>query len=529
MAHHIADGVDGLTLPALFSAALSRRPERVALRGDSVSLTYGQLHRRSNALANSLHELGVEPEARVATLLPNRRETPVVDVAIHKSGAARLPINPVLSTDVVEHVLTEAEPAVLFCDDERFDDVAKLPEELPNRPTCVAVGSTDPPAGWRSIDALVDAGEPTRPDVTVSPDAIAGHFYTGGTTGRPKGVRYTQSCLATNFLAHPIELGFSSTDTGLVTTPLSHSGGTFLLSALLAGGTVVLRRGFDESTFAEIVDANGVTWTFLVPTMLYRLLEEPIDDARLSSLSNVIYGAAPIRPDRLREALERFGPIFTQFYGQTEVPNLIATLDRRDHARALESGEEHLLRSVGQPCLLTEVKIAVPDTGEDRNPGEVGELLVTSPYAFAGYYERPDATVETIVDGWVRTGDVGRLDEEGYLYLLDRRADVVVTGGMNVYTGEVERALGEHPEVVEVAVIGVPHEEWGEAVHALVVPEGRTIDEEALLGFASERLAGYKRPKAIEVVEKLPETAVGKVDKGELRDRYWSDEDRRIG
>ena len=536
MPSNIGDQIDVQTVPALFSRALCRRPNRLALRGESCSLTYGEIHRRSNALANAVRELGVVPETRVATVLSNRLETPVVDVGILKSGAVRLPINPVLSSEVVEHVLSEAEPAVLFCDDERIDEIGKIVDGLPTRPTCVVVGSTDPPDGWRTMNSLVDDGSTTRPEVSVSPDATAGHFYTGGTTGTPKGVLYTQSCLVTNFLAHPIELGFSSGDTGLVTTPLSHSGGTFLLSALLAGGSVVLRRGFDASSFYEIVETHGVTWTFLVPTMLYRLLDEPVDGTDLSTLENVIYGAAPIRPDRLRAALERFGPVFTQFYGQTEVPNLITTLDRRDHARALESGTEHLLRSAGQPCLLSEVKIAEPGpdetTGgiEELGPDEEGELLVKAPYVFAGYYERPDETDRAIVDGWVRTGDVGRLDEEGYLYLLDRRGDVVVTGGMNVYTSEVERVLGEHPDVGAVVVIGVPHEEWGEAVHALVVPrEGRSIDVDAVLEFASDRLAGYKRPKDVEVIEELPETAVGKVAKGELRDRYWSDEDRRIG
>jgi len=234
-----------------------------------------------------------------------------------------------------------------------------------------------------------------------------------------------------------------------------------LLSALLAGGTVVLRRGFDETDFCTAVETHGVTWTFLVPTMLYRLLDGPLAVHDVSSLENVIYGAAPIRPDRLREALDRLGPVLTQFYGQTEVPNLITTLDRRDHARVLEDGDDRLLRSAGQPCLLSEVKVVDPDTGEERGPDEPGELLVRAPYTFDGYFGLPEATDETLVDGWVQTGDVGRIDDEGYLYLLDRRNDVVVTGGMNVYTSEVERALGEHRAVGDVAVIGVPDEEWG--------------------------------------------------------------------
>jgi len=520
---------NGQTLPSLLTAAFSRRPERIALRDEIGSLTYGELDRRSNALANALLEFGLEPEERVATILPNRLEAPIVDIATYKAGATRLPINPELSTTAIEYILSDAEPAVVVCDAARLDDVADLVDGLPTRPECVAVESAEPPACWRSAARLEDGAAADSPAVSVEPDAIAGHFYTGGTTGDPKGVCYTQSCLATNLLAHHADLGFSSTDTGLVATPISHSAGTFLLSALLAGGTVVLRRGFDETDFCTAVETHGVTWTFLVPTMLYRLLDGPLAVHDVSSLENVIYGAAPIRPDRLREALDRLGPVLTQFYGQTEVPNLITTLDRRDHARVLEDGDDRLLRSAGQPCLLSEVKVVDPDTGEERGPDEPGELLVRAPYTFDGYFGLPEATDETLVDGWVQTGDVGRIDDEGYLYLLDRRNDVVVTGGMNVYTSEVERALGEHRAVGDVAVIGVPDEEWGEAVHAVVVPaEGQEIDVDDLLGFAGERLAGYKRPKSVNVFDALPTTPYGKIDREALRDRYWSDEDRRI-
>ncbi|WP_161991522.1 AMP-binding protein [Natronorubrum aibiense] len=517
------------TLPSLLTTTISRRPERIALRDETGSLTYGELDRRSDALANAFLEFGLEPEERVAMILPNRLEAPIVDIATYKTGAARLPINPDLSVTEIDYILSDAEPAVVVCDASRLDDVEDLVEDLPTRPVCVAIESTDPPTGWRSAARLEDGTAADSPSVSVEPDAIAGHFYTGGTTGDPKGVCYTQSCLATNLLAHPADLGFSSDDTGLVATPISHSAGTFLLATLIAGGTVVLRRGFDETDFCAAVETHGVTWTFLVPTMLYRLLDGPLAAHDVSSLENVIYGAAPICPDRLQDALDRLGPILTQFYGQTEVPNLITTLDRRDHARVLEDGDERLLRSAGQPCLLSDVKVVDPDTGEDLGTDEVGELLVRAPYAFDGYFELPEATDETLVDGWVRTGDVGRIDDDGYLYLLDRRSDVVVTGGMNVYTGEVEHALGEHGAVGDVAVIGVPHEDWGEAVHAIVVPaERRDIDVDDLLAFAGERLASYKRPKSVDVFETLPTTPYGKIDREALRERYWADEERRI-
>ncbi len=528
------------TLPALFSKALARRPSRTAVITDEGSLTYGELDRRSSALANALVELGVEPEDRIATLLSNRLEGPIVDLAIFKAGATRLPINPTLSTDEVQYLLSDSDAKTVICDLERTTDVDQLSADLALS-TQIAVGDADEdedenahesssPEGWHALAALeASADGDSPPDVSVGPESIAGHFYTGGTTGEPKGVLYTHACLTTNFYAHLMELGFSDADTGLVSTPLSHSGGTFLLSGLLAGGTVVVQDGFDVDRTAEAIARHDVTWTFLVPTMLYRLLDAGVEPAAVPTLERVIYGAAPIRTDRLEEAIDRFGSIFVQFYGQTEVPNLITTLDRRDHELALEAGDDELLRSAGRPCLLTDVRIVDLETDEPLPAGERGEVTVRSPYAFEAYFERAEATAETVQDGWVRTGDVGRVDEDGYLYLLDRSGDVVVTGGLNVYTREVEEVLGDHPAVADVAVIGIPHEDWGEAVHAVVVvDEEADADAATLRSHAGERLAGYKKPKSLEFVDALPETPLGKPDKEALRDRHWED-DRRIG
>ena len=526
------------TLPALFSKAFARRPERTAVITDDGSLTYGELDRRSTALANALVDLGVEPEDRVATLLSNRLEGPIVDLAIFKAGAARLPINPTLSADELAYLLADSGATTVVCDADRTGDVDGLPTDgSPTTRIAVArssgandaAGSTSS-EGWHALKVLEDAGDAeSAPDVAVRPESIAGHFYTGGTTGKPKGVLYSHACLTVNFYAHLMELGFSDADTGLVSTPLSHSGGTFLLSGLLAGGTVVVQDGFDVDRTVAAIAAHDVTWTFLVPTMLYRLLDAGVEPADVPALERVIYGAAPIQTDRLEEAIDRFGPVFVQFYGQTEVPNLITTLDRRDHELALEADDEELLRSAGRPCLLTDVRIVDLGTGEPVSAGERGEVTVRSPYAFEAYHERPEATETTLRDGWVWTGDVGRVDEDGYLYLLDRSSDVVVTGGLNVYTREVEEVLGDHPAVAEVAVIGVPHEEWGEAVHAVVVAdEEADVDAAILREYAGERLAGYKKPKAVEFVDALPETPLGKPDKDALRDRHW-DDDRRIG
>ncbi|MCU4754487.1 AMP-binding protein [Halobacteria archaeon AArc-curdl1] len=516
------------TLPTLFSRTLRGRSDRTALISSRETLSYEALDRRSNALANALVDAGIEPGDRVATALSNRLETPVVDIAIYKAGGARLPINPSLSTREITHMLTDSAADAIFCEPPLVPDINEVTTD--NSLRCVA-DAAGPPDGWHTLADLEQRGESgMAPAVTVDPDSIGGHFYTGGTTGEPKGVLYSQSCLSANLIAHLAQLGFSESDTGLVSTPLSHSGGTFLQSGLLAGGTVCVQRGFDVEQLVEVVTNHDVTWTFLVPTMLYRLLDAGVTGDDVPSLERILYGAAPMQSDRLREAIDRFGPIFVQFYGQTEVPNLITTLDRRDHARAVENGDDRLLRSAGRPCPFVDIRIVDPTTGKEQPAGKRGEITVSSPYSFDRYHGRPDETEQVLRDGWVHTGDIGKLDADGYLYLLDRLHNVIVTGGLNVYSSDVETVLGDHPAVADVAVIGVPHEEWGEAVHALVVThDGESIDESALLEFADDRLAGYKKPKSLEFVDELPTTPLGKLDKQSIRDRYWDDRDRRIG
>ncbi|WP_252699363.1 AMP-binding protein [Natronosalvus vescus] len=532
------------TLPTLFSRALTGRPDRTALITSRDTLSYEALNRRSNAIAHALVDAGIEPGDRVATALSNRLEAPVVDVAIYKAGGARLPINSSLSTTEITYMLTDSGADTMFCEPSLVSDIDGSTDELPLTLRCV-VDTDDPADGWQTLADLEHRGESgAPPTVSAEPASIAGHFYTGGTTGEPKGVLYSQSCLSANFVAHLTELGFSETDTGLVSTPLSHSGGTFLQSGLLAGGTVCIQRGFEVEQLVETVTTHDVTWTFLVPTMLYRLLDAGVTGDDVPSLEHVLYGAAPMQSDRLRDALARFGSIFVQFYGQTEVPNLITTLDRRDHARAVDDrdgngggdgnddgdGDARLLRSAGRPCSFVDVRIVDPTTDEEQPAGERGEITVSSPYSFERYHDRPDETAKVLRDGWVHTGDIGRFDEDGYLYLLDRLHNVIVTGGMNVYSSDVETVLGNHPAVADVAVIGVPHEEWGEAVHALVVThEDEHIDESNLLEFADDRFAGYKKPKSVEIVDDLPTTPLGKLDKQSIRDYYWGDRDRRIG
>ena len=511
------------TLPALFRHAFRSHGDQPAVSDETRTRTYSELDDRSDHLAVTLVDAGVRRGDRVVVLVPNRVEVPVVDLAILKAGAVRLPLNPMQSRDELAHVFDDADVRAVVCGHEQVPDVEAVGDDVALR---IVVGGTAD--GFDDYESTMRADTPDVPLPEVTTTDLSGHYYTGGTTGRPKGVHYTHGCLVESLLAHLAEFGFHDRDVGVLTPPLSHSAGTFLWANLLAGGHVHVQDGFDPARLLEAIDAQQATWTFVVPTMLYRLLDsDALDDADLQSLDRVLYGAAPMRPDRLREAIDRIGPVFEQFYGQTEVPNLITSMSRTAHQRAVDAGDVDRLASAGTPCLRATVRV-VDESGEALPPGEVGEVVVTAPYTFDGYHENPAATEATLRDGWVWTGDVGSFDEDGFLHLLDRSSDVIVSGGMNVYSAEVERVLAEHPAIEEVLVIGVPDSDWGEAVHAVVLPDG-DITADELQAFAGEHLSSYKKPKTVEFVDDLPTTPLGKLDRSALRERYWADEDRNVG
>jgi fatty-acyl-CoA synthase/long-chain acyl-CoA synthetase len=262
--------------------------------------------------------------------------------------------------------------------------------------------------------------------------------------------------------------------------------------------------------------------------MIYTLLDDPaLNETDTSSLETLIYGAAPMTPARLREGLAEFGPVFTQFYGQTEVPNLITVLGKEEHRIAVKEDQEQRLGSAGQPTLMADVKIVDTETGEQQPTGREGEILASAPFVMDEYWNLPEKTAETVEDGWVHTGDIGKRDEDGYVYLLDRKSNMIISGGMNIYSTDVEDVLITHPNVAQVAIIGVPDEKWGEAVTAIIVPDGE-VTEADIHDFADDELGDYKRPKHVEFRDELPKTPYGKIDKKALREPFWDDSDRSI-
>lgn len=518
------------TLKSIFEKSLRKYSNRVAARFENELLTYTELDARANAFAHALADHGVGPNDRVALMVTNRVEYLIADLGVIKAGATKVPLNDQLTAGEFEYILNDSRAGTVVCGPAFVETVDDLRPSLDHVETFVGV-----PADNSLPEGFVPFGEFTGeesspPETVVEPSDFVGHYYTGGTTGKPKGVLHTHENMTVNAYSHIIELGITGDDTMLLMTPLPHSAGAFLWAGLLAGATIIVRNGFDTDVALSTIENKSITWTFMVPTMIYRVLDSPrLSDHDTSSLDTLVYGAAPMTPARLREGLDAFGPVFLQFYGQTEVPNLITTFGKQEHQIAVERDLNERLSSAGQACLMSDVKIVDVETGEDLPHGEEGKILTTAPYTMERYYERPEATEETVTDGWVDTGDIGRIDEDGYVYLLDRANDMIITGGMNVYSTEVEEALGEHEGIKEVAVIGVPDEEWGEIVTAICAERDEaTLTGPNILSFADKQLADYKKPKRVEFVDKIPKTPYGKMDKKALRDEYWEGEEREI-
>lgn len=493
------------TLGAEFVAALHRYRDRSAVEAAGRSWTFGDVDAWSRAVATQLRAHGVAAGDAVALYLANGVEFVVADVAVALLGAVKVPVNPLLPADTVRYIVAATRARVVIVDPGLG---VELPPEVPVIP----------------VD---DLAEPSRSPVTspavVGPDAAAAIYFTGGTTGRPKGVVHTQASTVAVQYAQLLEAEIVQDDRLLLTTPLAHAAGLFAQSALIRGATSVIEPGFDVDHVLTALRTRAITWTFLVPTMLYRLLDA-LDGPEPLGLRTVVYGAAPITPDRLARALEVFGPVFVQLYGQTECPNWGTRLAKDDH----DPARPELLDSCGRASIMADVAV-VDDRLETAPAGTTGEVCLRSPYVLEGYLDDPAATADKFLpDGWIRTGDLGFLDDRGYLHLRDRRADMVISGGMNVYCSEVENVLAGHPAVSRVAVIGVPHRDWGEAVHAVVVPEG-TADTDEILTWCRDRLAAYARPKSAELVDDLPVTPFGKIDKKALRAPYWADRERSIG
>lgn len=512
------------TIASLIRGHAVDRPEKVALICGDTRVTWGELHARSNRVANALRRAGVGVGDRVALLDKNGVAYFELLFGAAKLGAVLVAVNFRLTPGEAAYIVDDSQARVFVF----AGEFAKFAgEPLPLVQTRVVIGGDGrfaEYAAWR------DAGEDVDPGVETAGTDIAFQLYSSGTTGSPKGVLLSHDNVFGSLPVASARWGVDGDSVNMVALPLFHVGGSgWAIVGMFHGCTSVVVRDVDPAGLIRLIGEHRISHAFLVPVLLHFMQLVPgAASGDFSSLKLIVYGASPISESVLAGAVRLLGCGFAQAYGLTETTGAIVTLPPEDHD--LAGSKLHRLRAAGVPHAGVEVKIVAPDTGEAVAQGEPGEIWVRSGQNMVGYWRDPVGTAATITaDGWLKTGDVGYFDADGYLYIHDRVKDMIISGGENIYPAEVENVLIKHPSVGDVAVIGIPSEVWGESPFAVVVPaRGAEVDVPALLAFAREHLAKYKLPVGVDIVAVLPRTPTGKLLKRELRAPYWQGRSRGV-
>ncbi len=503
---------------------------RPALVDGEVRLTYGELNVRVHKLAAALQGLGLGHGDHVAILAHNSFRYMEVYLAIPVAGLVLAPVNTRLSPSETAFILNDGEIKALIVAREFLPLLEKIRGELKTMREVVVL-EEGPADGMHAYEDLLAAADPARLDPRAwQGDDMAFLCYTGGTTGLPKGVMLSQHNVAVN-AQHAIRLAeFTERDVWLHSCPMFHAADYWSCFALtLLGAFHVFMEKFEPRQVLEMIQAHGVTRILLVPTMINMILELPdAADFDVSTIQRVLYGASPMPVERLKAAMELFGPVMQHLYGQTETSPFLTSTLLRDCKSSGTEEEMRRLSSCGQEIVGVEVRV-VNASGQQVQPGEVGEVIARGPNVMLGYWRRPEETKKALVDGWVRTGDMATVDSKQYIYIMDRAKDMIITGGENVFSPEVENVLYSHPAVLDAAVIGVPDDKWGEAVKAIVVPQpGRQVTAEELIAHCQEWIAHYKCPSTVDFVESLPKSGPGKILKSELRKPFWEGRERAV-
>jgi fatty-acyl-CoA synthase len=509
----------------LDACAASYGNQEALVHGD-LRLSYAEVMHGIRRTGRALRALGLQPGDRVAFVMSDSLNLVNMMYGALWAGLTIVPLNARLQLDDHVYMVKDAGARALAFDGPKAERGHAILDQA-GVEFAIATDAPDVPSGGLLLGDLVAGqdGGPGAPEVETEGECWI--QYTGGTTGFPKGALHSHRTFLTAMLGCAFELDVQAGERHVHCAPLTHSGLAYFLPVWMRGGSNILLGGFHPEHLLDTIERERATSTLMVPTMLYVLLDLPgIGDRDLSSLRTLAYGAAPMSRERLEQALDVFGPIFLQGYGQTEAPMQITVLNKRDHV--LASSRPEILSSCGRAVTISEVRIAGDDLSTLAD-GEVGEIVVRGPHVTLGYVNKPEETAEAIRDGWLCTGDLGRRDDDGYIYIVDRKKDMIISGGFNVYPGEVEKALSTHPFVAAACVIGVPDEKWGEAVKAVVVGrEGTDPTPEDLIAFVKERKGSVMAPKSVDVVEEIPLTSVGKYDKQALRARYWAGRERAV-
>jgi acyl-CoA synthetase (AMP-forming)/AMP-acid ligase II len=520
-----------MNLSMLLTKTARTFPERTALIYGSKRLTYSQLNARANRLAHALRDLGVKRGDNVAILQSNKPEFFETLFACFKAGLGTVPINFRLHPREFAFIIDHSQASAVVLSEEFNAAILEVRDHIPLVRNLITLAGSD--GEFLDYEKLLSGSSDEFVDADVAPEDLAWLFYTSGTTGMPKGAMLTHRNLLAMTMSFYADMcpGFGPDDVILHAAPLSHGSGLYGLPNFGKAATNVIleSRSFEPELVFMNIERYRVTNIFAAPTMIRILLDHlPLNRHDYSSLRSLIIGGAPILVQDLKEAIRKFGACLVHLYGQGESPMTITYLPHRDHV--LEGTQAQLKRLASAGIPRTDVEVRIFDEDDRELPrGDIGEIVTRSDLVMKGYWRNPEATAKALRNGWLHTGDTGYMDENGYLFIMDRSKDMIISGGENIYPREIEEVLIRHPAVREVAVIGVPDLKWGEAIKAVVVLKpGQKATEGELIAFCKENVASYKKPKSVDFVEELPKSGLGKILKRELRSRYWEGRDRKV-
>lgn len=509
----------------IFERSAVVNADRACFRFAARTITYAEVRDLAWRIADGLAAEGFRPGDKCGVYSINHPDAFIAVLGLLRAGLVWLPINPRGSVADNAAALADFDCDVLFFHSEFELDISQIRAAAPRIRRCIRLDGdgADDLRAWSARfstkPAPLDDDEQSLVSITA----------TGGTTGRPKGVMLTQANVVAFTEGHIASRGYRSYPVYLAAAPMTHVAGRICFPVIKLGGTIVVVPGANPETILRAVATEKVTMLFLPPTAIYTLMNSPqLGEHDLSSLELFMYGGSAMSTAQIRRALQTFGPIMSQGYGQTEAPMLLATLRPEDHFVNGAIASDERLSSCGKPTAFVQVEI-MNDDGAILPRGATGEIVVRGSMVMKGYYKNPEATAEARRFGWHHTGDIGRFDDEGFLHIVDRKKDMIVTGGFNVFSSEVEQVIASIPGVEDVAVIGVPDEKWGEAVKAVVKPmPGTALSESQLIAAVRPLLGGVKTPKSVEFWPDLPRNPAGKVLKRAIRDRFWASRERKV-
>jgi acyl-CoA synthetase (AMP-forming)/AMP-acid ligase II len=519
--------LSGVTAVADLSRVQARlRPDAAAQIDAGVTMTFAELDAEASRIANRLISDGIRPQERIAYLSKNSNAFLPFLLGACKARATLAPVNFRLAAPEIGSTVADSGARLMFVGPDFAETAEKAVATLSAKPRLIALGFER--QGYESFNQWIGDADARDPGFAADPDDDVVQLYTSGTTGLPKGVQLTSRNYMTIFgLVERFDgLKYQAGETVLGLMPFFHVAGVNIaLIALANGARTAVVRDFVPDAVLDLIKTEQVNHAFLAPAILLMLMQAPgMATADLTSMKGLSYGASPISDDLLRKARARFNCQFIQFYGMTETTGAATYLPNEAHDPA-----KGKLRSCGVPWPSIDLKIVDADDAETPR-GNIGEIVLKSPVIMKGYWNKPEATAQSIRGGWMHTGDAAYMDEDGYIFIYDRVKDMIVTGGENVYPAEVENAIFGHPNVADVAVIGVPDEKWGETVKAVVVAKpGAPRDAENIIAWARERIAGYKVPKTVDFIDAIPRNITGKILRREIRKPYWEGRDRMVG